>query len=147
MFLLLCGLFSSRGAWASHCHDFLCCGAWALGIPGFCSYGVRAQQLQLPGSRATSSIAVSHGLCCSTACGIFPDQGLNPCPLHWQADSYPLDHQESTMNNLLIFRPDKKKLRLRLLLLSKTIVWLFLRFSVFKGTSYFPPTSFSCLLA
>ena len=21
------------------------------------------------------------------ACGIFPDQGLNPCPLHWQADS------------------------------------------------------------
>ena len=22
-------------------------------------------------------------------CGIFPDQGLNPYPLHWQADSYP----------------------------------------------------------
>ena len=21
------------------------------------------------------------------ACGIFPDQGSNPCPLHWQADS------------------------------------------------------------
>ena len=20
------------------------------------------------------------------ACGIFPDQGSNPCPLHWQAD-------------------------------------------------------------
>ena len=29
------------------------------------------------------------------ACGIFPDQGLNPCPLHWQADSHPLYHQES----------------------------------------------------
>ena len=23
---------------------------------------------------------------CSEACGIFRDQGLNPCPLHWQAD-------------------------------------------------------------
>ena len=23
------------------------------------------------------------------ACGIFPDQGSNPCPLHWQADSGP----------------------------------------------------------
>ena len=29
------------------------------------------------------------------ACGIFPDQGLNLCPLHWQADSYPLRHQGS----------------------------------------------------
>ena len=28
------------------------------------------------------------------ACGIFLDQGLNPCPLHWQAYSYPL-HQGS----------------------------------------------------
>ena len=28
-------------------------------------------------------------------CGIFPDQGLNPCPLYWQVDSYPLYHQGS----------------------------------------------------
>ena len=27
------------------------------------------------------------------ACGIFPDQGLNSCLLHWQAVSYPLYHQ------------------------------------------------------
>ena len=27
-----------------------------------------------------------HGLSCSAACGVFPDQGSNPCPLHWQAD-------------------------------------------------------------
>ena len=26
-------------------------------------------------------------LSCSVACGIFPDQGSNPCTLHWQADS------------------------------------------------------------
>ena len=29
------------------------------------------------------------------ACGIFPDQGSNPCPLHWQADSQPLRRQGS----------------------------------------------------
>ena len=33
----------------------------------------------------------AHGLSCSVARGIFPDQGSNRCPLHWQADSYPLD--------------------------------------------------------
>ena len=33
---------------------------------------------------------------CSTACGIFMNQGSNPCPLHWQADSQPLDFQENT---------------------------------------------------
>ena len=39
-----------------------------------------------------ASIVVAHGLSCSTACGIFPDPRSNLCPLHWQADSYPLDH-------------------------------------------------------
>ena len=33
--LLLCGLFSSCGAWASHCHGFSCCRAWALGLVGY----------------------------------------------------------------------------------------------------------------
>ena len=41
------------------------------------------------------SNCVAHGPSCSAACGIFPDQGLNPCPLHWQADSQPLRHQGS----------------------------------------------------
>ena len=36
-----------------------------------------------------------HGLICSTACGIFPDQELKPCLLHWQVDSLPLSHQGS----------------------------------------------------
>ena len=44
---------------------------------------------------AQSSVVVAHGLSCSAACGIFPDQGPNPCPLHWQADSQPLRHQGS----------------------------------------------------
>ena len=38
--------------------------------------------------RSTGSRArVAHGLSCSMARGIFLDQGSNPCPLHWQADS------------------------------------------------------------
>ena len=47
------------------------------------------------GSRRAGSVIVAHGPRCSTACGIFPDQGSNPCPLHWQADSQPLRHQGS----------------------------------------------------
>ena len=47
------------------------------------------------GSRCTGSVAVAHGPSCSAACGILPDQGSNPCPLHWQADSQPLCHQGS----------------------------------------------------
>ena len=35
------------------------------------------------------------------ACGIFPDQGPNPCPLHWQADSQPLRHQGSPSKAVL----------------------------------------------
>ena len=47
------------------------------------------------GSRRAGSVIVAHGRSCSAACGIFPDQGSNPCPLHWQADSQPLRHQGS----------------------------------------------------
>ena len=35
----------------------------------------------------------AHGPCCSAACGIFPDQDSNLCPLNWQADSQSLRHQ------------------------------------------------------
>ena len=51
--------------------------------------------LQSTGSRRTGSVVVAHRLSCSAACGIFPDQGSNPCSLHWQADSQPLRHQGS----------------------------------------------------
>ena len=47
------------------------------------------------GSRCAGSVVVAHGPNCSAACGIFPDQGSNPCPLHWQADSQSLRHQGS----------------------------------------------------
>ena len=32
------------------------------------------------------SVVVAHGLSCSSASVIFLDQGLNPCPQHWQVD-------------------------------------------------------------
>ena len=51
--------------------------------------------LRSTGSGRTGSVVVAHGPSCSAACGIFPDQGLNLCPLHWQADSQPLRHQGS----------------------------------------------------
>ena len=41
------------------------------------------------GLQSAGSIVVAHRLIsCSSACGIFPDEGSNPCPLHWQADSF-----------------------------------------------------------
>ena len=62
------------GARASYCSGFSCCRAWALG-GDFSNCSTQA------------SVVVAHGLSCSAACGIFLDQGSNPCPLHWQGDS------------------------------------------------------------
>ena len=70
---------SSCGARASHCSGFSCCGAQAL--------GTRASVVVAWGLESTGSVVVVHGLSCSTACGIFLDQGSNLCPLHWQSDS------------------------------------------------------------
>ena len=60
--------------------------------------------LRSTGSRRTGSVVVAHGPSCSAACGIFPDQGSNPCLLHWQADSQPLHHQGSPGLGLLTSR-------------------------------------------
>ena len=57
--------------------------------------------LRSTGSRHAGSVAVAHGPSCSAACGIFPDQGSNPCALHWQADSQPLHHQGSPLPLLI----------------------------------------------
>ena len=42
----------------------------------------RPLPLRGTGSRRAGSAVVAHGPSCSAACGIFPDQGSNPCPLH-----------------------------------------------------------------
>ena len=92
----LCWVFVSvRGlspAVASRGHSSLQCAGLSLSRPLL---------LQSTGSRRAGSVVVAHRLSCSVACGIFPDQGSNPCPLHWQADSQPLRHQGSPDISLL----------------------------------------------
>ena len=78
--LLHAGFLQLQQAGAS-----LCCGARALGAQASV---VVARRLQSAGS-----VVVVHGLSCSAVCGIFLDQGSNPCPLHWQVDSQPLCYQ------------------------------------------------------
>ena len=78
---------------------FSSCGKWGATL----HRGARASHccgllLRSTGSRCAGSVVVAHRLSCSTACGILPDQGSNPCPLHWQADSQPLHHQGSPGN-------------------------------------------------
>ena len=68
-------LVSESGSQASHCGGFACCQAWALGCVASVAVVRRLQ--------STGSIVVAHGLSCPEACGIFPDQGSNPCLLHW----------------------------------------------------------------
>ena len=71
---------------ASRGHSSLWCAGLSL---------LRPLLLWSTDSRRAGSVAVAHRPSCSAVCGIFPDQGSNPCPLHWQADSQQLRHQES----------------------------------------------------
>ena len=45
---------------------------------GFSSCGTRASVVVARGLQSAGSVVVAHGLRCSMACGIFPDQGSNP---------------------------------------------------------------------
>ena len=87
-YLWLCWVFVSvRGlplVVASGGHSSSQCAGFSLSRPLL---------LRSTGSKRAGSVIVAHGPSCYAACGIFPDQGLNPCPLHWQADSQPLRHQ------------------------------------------------------
>ena len=49
------------------------------------------------GLQNADSVVVVHRLSSSASCGIFLNKESNPCPLHWQADSYPLWHQGSPL--------------------------------------------------
>ena len=97
IYLRLCWVFVSvRGLSvlaASRGHSSSRCAGLSLSRPLL---------LRSTGSRRAGSVVLAHGPSCSAACGIFPDQGLNPCPLHWQADSQPLCHQGSPVGRFLI---------------------------------------------
>ena len=74
-----CGMRGLLWLWCvvSHCRDFSCCGHRLS--------GAQASAAAAPGFWSTASVEVVHGLSCSTECGIFLNQGSNPCLLHWQA--------------------------------------------------------------
>ena len=55
----------------------------------------RLEERRLQKLEHVGSVVVVHGLSCSMACGIFPDQGLNLYPLHWQVNSSTVNHQGS----------------------------------------------------
>ena len=97
IYLWLCWVFFSvRGlslVAASGGHSSLRCAGLSLSQPLL---------LRSTGSRRAGSVIAAHGPSCSAARGILPDQGTNPCPLHWQADSQPLRHQGSP--RVLIFK-------------------------------------------
>ena len=85
---------SSCGDWAT-----LGCGAQVSHWRSFSHHRAGFQ-----GRRASGAVlwALEHRLSscgtwasCPAVCGIFPDQGLKPCPLHWQVDSLALSHQGS----------------------------------------------------
>ena len=57
--------------------------------------------------QSTGSVVVAHRLSCSMACGIFLDQGLNLCLLHWQTDSLPPSHQGSLLSAELLIAGSK----------------------------------------
>ena len=56
-----------------------------------------------PGLWSTGAVVVAHGLRCSAAYGILPDQGSSPCSLHWQADFLPLSQQGSPNHSFKVF--------------------------------------------
>ena len=78
IFIVVCGLLIVVAS--------LVGGARALGVQ---TSVVVACELSSCGSLALERRLSScgHGLSCSAACGIFPDQGSNRCPLHWHVDS------------------------------------------------------------
>ena len=79
-------------------------------VPHSGAFSCRARALGHMGCSSCSSWALEHGLnscgaqaySCSTAYGIFLDQGLNLCLLHWQADSLPINHHGSPSQVVLL---------------------------------------------
>ena len=73
------GLLFSCSPRASHCAGLSCCRAWAVAR--------RASVAEAPRLWSSDSEVVVYGVSCPPStpatCGIFLDQRLNLCPLHW----------------------------------------------------------------
>ena len=62
----------------------LCLAVGSQGLLSTCGAGASWGS---SGSRQWASVVIVYGLPCPAARGIFLNQGLNLCPLRWQADS------------------------------------------------------------
>ena len=95
VFVAACGVFSScseQGLLFVAVHGLLIVVASLVAEHGLQAHGLKqlwhkSSVVVARGLQSAGSVVVAHGLSCSMACGIFPDQGSNPCPLHWQTDS------------------------------------------------------------
>ena len=76
--------------WATELIWTVCSSRWLLLL---LSIGSRSEGFR---SRGVWVLSSTHNFSsCSEACGIFPDEKSNPCPLHGQVASYPLYSQGS----------------------------------------------------
>ena len=89
IFTTALGSYSSLQCTGFHFGGFSHCSAQSPGTQAsvFAAYRLSSSCLWALEHRLSS--------CHTRACGIFSDQRLNPFSLHWQADSYPLLHQQS----------------------------------------------------
>ena len=86
---LLLGLFSGsseRGPLFTEVHGLL------IAVASLAEDG--REPASVAAAQHLGSVVVAHWLRRSAACAVFLDQESNLCPLHWQADFYPQDHQE-----------------------------------------------------
>ena len=97
---LQCAERGLRSVWAS---GVAVGRAWPLERVGFRSssgQSVASGACGLEELQWAGSVAEAHGLSRLVTCEIFLNQGSNPCPLHWQVDSLPLDCRGSPQMSL-----------------------------------------------
>ena len=109
------GLPTSCCVSVSHCGSSSRWGAQALGHVDSSSWNTWASVVEASGLPSTGSVVVAYGFSYCTACGIFPDQGSNPCLWPWHLAYLPLSHQgspptctvegDTALGNILGFSP------------------------------------------
>ena len=80
---------------------FSSCSEWGL-LSSCQLFTVVASHCRARALGTWTSKVVVHGLSCSWACGIFPDQGSNSCLLHWLVVSLPLGHEGGPIIRIFI---------------------------------------------
>ena len=88
------------------------CSEWGLFSLQCVGFPLRWLLLWSTGCSVHGLAVAVHGVSCSVAYGIFPDQGLNPPLLHWQADSLLLSHQGSPTISFNSFSTQESKISL-----------------------------------